>query len=185
MVTIMASEIAVRYAQGLFELTEEMNTVKKTKEEVEALQKVLADNPDVELFFRAVKVTKQEKRNFIDQVFGKTCSHELVSFLKLLIDKGRIYCLDEILDDYVQMADEKLGIVRAVVSFARPLDEKQMEQIRTALEKKMGRTVILTNRTDPSLIAGIKVTVGNRVTDITMATKIETMRNALLKGGQA
>ena len=60
-----------------------------------------------------------------------------------------------------------------------------MEQIRTALEKKMGRTVILTNRTDPSLIAGIKVTVGNRVTDITMATKIETMRNALLKGGQA
>ena len=83
------------------------------------------------------------------------------------------------------MADEKLGIVRAVVSSARPLDEKQMEQIRTALEKKMGRTVILTNRTDPSLIAGIKVTVGNRVTDITMATKIETMRNALLKGGQA
>lgn len=185
MVTIMASEIAVRYAQGLFELTGEMNTVKKTKEEVEALQKVLADNPDVEMFFRAVKVTKQEKRNFIDQVFGKTCSHELVSFLKLLIDKGRIYCLDEILDAYVQMADEKLGIVRAVVSSARPLDEKQMEQIRTALEKKMGRTVILTNRTDPSLIAGIKVTVGNRVTDITMATKIETMRNALLKGGQA
>ena len=45
--------------------------------------------------------------------------------------------------------------------------------------------MILTNRTDPSLIAGIKVTVGNRVTDITMATKIETMRNALLKGGQA
>ena len=35
MVTIMASEIAVRYAQGLFELTEEMNTVKKTKEEVD------------------------------------------------------------------------------------------------------------------------------------------------------
>ena len=99
--------------------------------------------------------------------------------------RDRIYCLDEILDAYVQMADEKLGIVRAVVSSARPLDEKQMEQIRTALEKKMGRTVILTNRTDPSLIAGIKVTVGNRVTDITMATKIETMRNALLKGGQA
>lgn len=185
MVTIMASEIAVRYAQGLFELTEEMNTVKKTKEEVEALQKVLADNPDVELFFRAVKVTKQEKRNFIDQVFEKTRSHELVSFMKLLIDKGRIYYLEEILDAYVEMADEKLGIVRAVVSSARPLNQKQMDEIQKALEKKLSKKVILTNRTDTSLIAGIKVSVGNNVTDITMATKIETMRNALLKGGQA
>ena len=104
----MTSEIAVRSAQGLFEMSKEMNKVKQTKQEVETLQKVLSDNPEVELFFRAVKVTKQEKRNFIDQVFGKTCSHELVSFLKLLIDKGRIYCLDEILDAYVQMADEKL-----------------------------------------------------------------------------
>ena len=185
MVTIMASEIAVRYAQGLFELSEEMNTVKQTKQEVETLQKVLSANPEVALFFRAVKVTKQEKRDFIDQVFGKTCSHELVSFLKLLIYKGRINCLYEILDAYVMMADEKLGIVRAVVSSARPLDEKQMEQIRKALEKNENRTVILSNRTDPSLIAGIKVTVVNRVTDITMATKIETMRHALLKGGQA
>lgn len=185
MVTIMASEIAVRYAQGLFELSEEMNTVKQTKQEVETLQKVISDNPEVELFFRAVKVTKQEKRNFIDQVFGKMCSHELVSFLKLLIDKGRMNCLHEILDAYLEMADEKLGIVRAVVSSARPLNEKQMDQIRKALEKKMNQTVILSNRTDPSLIAGIKVTVGNRVTDITMATKIETMKNALLKGGQA
>lgn len=185
MVMAMASEIAVRYAQGLFELTEEMNTVKQTKDEVETLQKVFAENPDVEVFFRAVKVTKQEKRDFIDQVFSKTCSHEIVNFMKLLIDKGRMYCLDEILDAYVELADEKLGIVRAVVSSARELKSSELKQIQTALEKRTSKQVVLVNRTDPSLIAGIKVTVGNQVTDITMATKIETMRNTLLKGGHA
>lgn len=181
----MANEIAVRYAQGLFELNEEMNTVEQTKKEVENLIEVLNGNPDVELFFRAVKVTKEEKRNFIDAVFSKTCSHELVNFMKLLIDKGRMYCLDEILEAYMELADEKLGILRAEVTSARKLSEKDLETIRKTLEKRTSKKVVLVNRTDPSLIAGIRVTTGNTVTDISMATRIETMRNALLKGGQA
>lgn len=182
---MMASEIAERYAQGLFELTVEENSVESTKQEVEELLSVTEENPDIQLFFQAVKVAKTEKKNFIDKVFTKMCSHDVVNFLKLLVDKGRISYLEEILNSYVELADEKLGIVRAVVSSAKPLEKEDLTKIQNSLEKKTGKSVILKNRIDPSLIAGIKVTVGNKVTDITLATKIETMRNALLKGGQA
>ena len=163
----MANELAERYAQGLFELTVEENSVEQTKKEAEDLLSVLSVN------------------DFVDRIFSKSFSHDFVNFLKLLIDKGRIGCLEDILKAYVVLADEKLGIERAVVTSARPLSEEHLQEIKKTLAAKTGKKILLKNTVDPSLIAGIRVTVGNKVTDITMATKIESMRNALLKGGQA
>jgi F-type H+-transporting ATPase subunit delta len=60
-----------------------------------------------------------------------------------------------------------------------------MNRIRKALEQKTGAKIVLENRIDPKVIAGIKVTVGNSVTDVTMKSKIDDMKQTLLKGGQA
>jgi F0F1-type ATP synthase delta subunit len=81
--------------------------------------------------------------------------------------------------------DDELGIATAVVESARALKAEDIERIRLALVKKTGREIIMTTKINPELIAGIKVTVGNNVTDITMKTKIDSMKEALLKGGQA
>ena len=59
-----------------------------------------------------------------------------------------------------------------------------MNTIGNTLVSKTNKRIILENVVDPSIIAGIKVTVGNTVTDVTMKTKIDRMRNTLLKGGQ-
>ena len=72
-----------------------------------------------------------------------------------------------------------------LVESARELKAEDLERIRKALEKKTGRTISLRTKINPDLIAGIKVTVGSNVTDVTMKTKIEAMKEALLKGGQA
>jgi len=72
-----------------------------------------------------------------------------------------------------------------VVESARELKAEDIERIRLALVKKTGREIIMTTKINPEVIAGIKVTVGNNVTDITMKTKIDSMKEALLKGGQA
>ena len=55
----MVNEIAERYGQGLFELATENNTVREKKEQCESLLKILKENNEVELFLRAVKITKE------------------------------------------------------------------------------------------------------------------------------
>ena len=59
----MVNEIAERYGQGLFELATENNTVREKKQQCESLLKILKENNEVELFLRAVKITKEEKKN--------------------------------------------------------------------------------------------------------------------------
>ena len=103
--------------------------------------------------------------------------------MKLLIDKGRIYSLKDILKAIVHKANDELGIQEALVYSARKLQDTDLERIRKALETKTGRTVVLKNRIDESLIAVIKVVVGNNVTDVTMKHKLEEMKASLLKGG--
>ncbi len=181
----MTNEVAERYAQGLFELAKENGTVNEKKEQVEALQKVLDENPDFLLFLQAVKITKDEKKKFIREVFAQYLDRDMVSFIQLLVDKDRSWNLSEMLDEYLKRANEELGIETAIVASARPLAEEDLEKIRKALEKKTGKTIILRNKIDPSVLAGIKVIVGNNVTDVTMKTRIENMRKALLEGGMA
>jgi F-type H+-transporting ATPase subunit delta len=181
----MANEVAERYAQGLFELARETDTIREKKEQAALILKALAENPELSVFLRAVKVTKDEKKNLIASVFAEAADTDTINLIKLLIDKGRIGYFREIFQEFVRLADDELGIATAVVESARELKAEDIERIRLALVKKTGREIIMTTKINPELIAGIKVTVGNNVTDITMKTKIDSMKEALLKGGQA
>jgi len=181
----MVNEVAERYAQGLFELARETDTIREKKEQAALILKALAENPELSVFLRAVKVTKDEKKNLIASVFADAADTDTINLIKLLIDKGRIGYFREIFQEYVRLADDELGIATAVVESARELKAEDIERIRLALVKKTGREIIMTTKINPELIAGIKVTVGNNVTDITMKTKIDSMKEALLKGGQA
>ena len=181
----MANEIAERYSQGLYELARETGTVEEKKEQAEVILNVLNTEPDFKVFLRAVKITKAEKRNFIDTVFQKYLDTHILNFLKLLIDKGRSGYMAEILKGYIVLADRELGISHAVVESARPLAEADLEQVRLALEKRTGNKIRIENRIVPDLIAGIKVITDSQVTDVTMKSKIDGMKKALLKGGRA
>ncbi len=181
----MLNEVAERYGQGLLELAIENNTVKEKKEQAQLILQLMEENSDIALFFTAVKITKEQKKEFIETAFAKVADTDIRNLMKLLIDRGRSFYVKQVMQSYVERADEHLGILNATVTSARALHPADMKRIQEVLEKKYQKQVNLRNIVDASLIAGIKVVVGNNVTDISMKTKIEDMKQALLKGGLA
>jgi F-type H+-transporting ATPase subunit delta len=130
----------------------------------------------------AVQIPSSEKKAAIDRMF-QDFTVEMRNFLKLLIDKDRTYYLKEILKLFITRCNEELNIETAVVSSARKLSQEDMAKIREALKKKTGKEILLKNVVDESLIAGIKVTCGSMVTDVTTAYRINEMKELLLRGG--
>ncbi len=179
----MANEVAERYARGLFELALEDGTVETKSDQAQGLLEVIHINDDLQTLLHAVKITKAEKKAIVESVFADSFDADMIRFLKLLIDKGRIGSLKEILHEYVKLANEELGIEEAVVWSARKLKDEDIERIKASLVKKRGKKILITNKIDPKLIAGIKVTVGNNVTDATMKHRIDSMKESMLKGG--
>ncbi len=181
----MISEAAKRYGEGLFELAIETSTVENKKEQMENLLEVLEESDDLTTFFRAVMVSREEKIQFIEDTFKDVFDHDMCNFLKLLVDKDRTYYLKEISEAFIAMCNDYLGIERAVVFSARPLAAEDAAKIKDALEKKTGKKIVLKNKKDPKLIAGIKVQTGNSIMDISVQKKIEDMKHEILKGGLA
>jgi F-type H+-transporting ATPase subunit delta len=180
----MASEAAERYAGGLFALAKENGTIAEKKKQAEELSEALDQSDDLLMFLRAVKVTPEEKKKAIDEMFQDVLDHDFRSFLKLLVDKDRTYYLKEILNCFEDECNEALGLQKAEVISARPLAEEDLKRIQDVLEKKTGRKILLKKTINPSLIAGMKVKVGNEVIDVSMKSRIENMKEAILKGGR-
>ena len=181
----MISEVAERYGYGLFLVAKESDTVLSKQEQCEVLLEALKQSEDLLVFLKAVKIKAEEKKDYLESMFFNVLDKEMINFLKLLVDKDRTYYLKEILQMYIDLADDELGIQKATVQSAKPLSESDLNQIQTALEKKTGKKIVLKNTVKPELIAGIKVIVGNSVTDSTLKNKMDTLKQILLKGGRA
>lgn len=181
----MINEVADRYSEGLFLLAKESDDISNKKKQALGLLKVFEETPDLALFFKAVKVSAEEKKALICKVFGNKIDEDLLHFLELLVDKDRMGYVQEILREYVRKINDDLSIKKAIVYSVRPLEESDLTKIKEALNKKHNCLVELENKLDPGLIAGIKVVMENQVTDISMKNKIDSLKESLLKGGLA
>lgn len=181
----MKNEVASRYSEALFELAKENGTLNEKKEQAQSLLSVISSNEEFKLFLSAIKISNTTKKEMIDTIFKEYLDEDMIHFLKLLLDKNRTYYLSSILENFISLANEELGIVTGTVQSARPLKNEDMQKIKNALETKLKKKVSLENKINPSLIAGIKVTVGNTVTDVTVKRQMDEMKKTLLKGGLA
>ena len=62
---------------------------------------------------------------------------------------------------------------------AFPLDAAQQASLAKVLEKRFGRQLKVSVAVDPSLIGGVRVTVGDEVLDTSVVARLEQMRAAL------
>ena len=62
---------------------------------------------------------------------------------------------------------------------AVPLTEAQREALRDKLSAKLGKTILLENRIDPSVLGGVKLRYQGRELDGTAAGRLSSLRRAL------
>ena len=177
----MASQVAERYGQALFELAKESGELVRWGQQARGLAAVVEENPRLLDFFNAVKISAEEKKQMVNTLFAGQVDSMLVHFLDLLIDKKRTKHTVEILRQFISLENAERGVAEGVVYSARKLAKEDVARIEKAMAKRQGQNLELTNRVDPRLISGIKVVIGNEVIDGSMKSKIESLKSELLK----
>ncbi len=69
--------------------------------------------------------------------------------------------------------------MRAEVIAAIPVDDALEKRIRDSLRKQLGSDVETTVRTDPSIIGGLVIRIGDRVIDDSLRTHLQQLQAAL------
>ena len=177
----MASQVAERYGEALFELAKESGELVRWGQQARCLAAVVKEKPQLLDFFNAVKISAEEKKQMVNTLFAGQVDNMLVHFLDLLIDKKRTKHTVEILRQFISLENAERGVAEGVVYSARKLAKEDVARIEQAMAKRQGQNLELTNRVDPRLISGIKVVIGNEVIDGSMKSKIESLKSELLK----
>lgn len=103
----------------------------------------------------------------------------VANLLRLLLDRSRIGILSDIAESYRNLLDDHLGVARATVYSAVDLDGAAVARLRVLLQRKVGRKIELTAKTEPKVIGGMRIHVGSKVYDATIANHLKRLREDL------
>lgn len=175
----MANEtVARRYAQAIFELAQESNKVDAVLRDLETVVTTIHSDETVRRFFRAPIIDKKEKGEILGKAFAKLDPTALNSVL-LLVRKRRESLLEPIVEQYRLLQQVARNAQSLKISSARELSKAELDALVTRLGKLYNTQFDVTQVVDPSLIGGIRITMGDRRIDGSVSGKLEELARTL------
>lgn len=178
----MAKLISGTYGEALFELAVEEDRLDLLAEEIQMLRRILAENEDLEKLMNHPKISKDEKRQVMENIFKERISEELMGLLSIIITKDRYRELDAVLEYFLNRVKEVKGIGVAYVTTVSGLSDVQKEQIVSKLLATTGyQQMEMHYQEDKDLIGGMVIRIGDRIVDSSIRTKLEELQKQLMK----
>lgn len=175
----MIDIIANRYAEALFELSEEENITKEIYNELNNVVDIVKNNKDLDNALKSPLVAKAEKVQLIETLFNTKINNNLKNFLKILVEKGRISSLKSIELTFKELLNDKHNIIEGTVISAIALTDEKVKELEEKLSKKYNKNVTLENKVDESILGGVLVRLGNTQIDGSVKTRLDNIKDQL------
>jgi F-type H+-transporting ATPase subunit delta len=172
-----ASSLARRYAEAYFELAREAKDIAGWRAELAAVVDALSSERVAPALANPQLSLAERTRLGLKLLDGATDPAR--NLARLLIERHRLGLLPGILSHFDALADREAGIVRAEVTAAIAVDARLEREISDALAKKIGKSVQTTVLSDPSIVGGLVIRIGDRVIDDSVRTHLQQLQAAL------
>jgi F-type H+-transporting ATPase subunit delta len=177
------TELARRYAEALIGAAEKEGGVDPVLEELAEIDKdVLKAFPHFAELIASPRVSTAHKDQVLTDVFGERASSLVLRFLRVLNRHERLGMLTVVGREARAIWDQRHRRVPVHVRTAFALDEKQLQTLRDRLAALTGATPVLLVSTDPDLIGGLVVQVGDHRYDASVKNRLAQLRQRLIEG---
>jgi len=177
---MVSSSAAKRYAQALFDLTREEDTLALVREDILSLGGLIRDHADFATYVADPTIPEGQREEAIDQLFAEKAHPTTLRLLKLLNRKGRFAELGAVCQVFEEMICDHLGILKVKITAAHDLSLEQLDNMKTRLGACHGKEIEAAVETDLSLVGGFKVQVGDHIRDYSIATKLENFKQRVI-----
>ncbi len=175
------SRVAKRYAAALFEGAKDQKLLETVEKELDFLNKTYYEEKTFRQLIDSPVISNAEKIKAIQALFGEKLHPYVLNFLILLIRKNRESLLPGIVAYYGEFLDEYRGIVRGTVYTVVEMTSEQLKALNEKLNNMTGKTVVLTQKVDTSLVGGFIVQIKDTVIDNSLRHQLEKLKERLVE----
>ena len=175
----MTNAMAAVYADALYELCAENGVCDEVLAQTKTVSQALKDNKDFIRVLDAPAITKDEKISLLDGIFSNNVHRYLLNCMKVMVKRGDGAALPGTLAEFEKRYNRANNIEKAVAVTAVPMSEAQSEKLRAKLRQVTGKTILLENRVDESLIGGVILEMDEKQYDDSIKSKLAALNKQL------
>ena len=166
------------YAEALFDVVKEKGKLDAVRDELAQFAVALDRDQDLQVFFFSPYFSSAEKTSGLKRAVSGA-DPELLNFLELLIEKGRMPEVFRIRRQFDELWKKENRRIDVTVTSAVELDPLVVEKVGEEIERQTGQKVDLASRVDAEILGGIVLQVGNKVLDASIRSRLEKLRKSV------
>lgn len=169
---------STRYANALLDLSIEKNQLEKVYQDIVTLKATCEGSRELVNLLNSPIVKENKKKQALTAVFGSSFDELSINYINLLVSKNRESLLPTIAEQFIKAYESHKNILTVEVTSAIKLDEAQKNKV-LSLVKHDGE-INLVEKTDPALIGGFIVRMGDKQIDASIAKKFKDLRKEII-----
>jgi F-type H+-transporting ATPase subunit delta len=177
----MPMVIANRYARALADVLAAGGDYRTVLAELEDFERAYRENPELREVFVSPAVALPQKVKVLEAI-GQRLGESPVTlnFLRVLLANYRMPLLEEAVQAYRKIANDREGIVQVTITSASELSEAERESVAARFRQLTGKQVELDFRIDNGLLGGMMAQIGSTVYDGSVRGSLARIREQLM-----
>lgn len=163
-----------RYAQAVFQIM-----VEKWQASLNEVSAAVARDASLASLLNDAGKDGATKVAALDAAMPAGLPAEVANFVKLLAQEGDFSLLPQVSAALSQTASGRSGPTKADIVSAIELSAEEQAELRRKLAQEHGDGLVYTFSVDPSLLGGLRVRVGDKLIDTSVATRLAGLRESL------
>jgi F-type H+-transporting ATPase subunit delta len=175
------SALTSRYARAFVDVVLSARLdADKTLQELHTIAATVQSSLELRRVWESPAIAAEQKRALLDAIVKREAiSRPVRNFIAVLIDHRRINLLDQVIKDFEQELNQRLGFAEAEIASARDLSDSERRALELQVEKLTGKKVRARYSQDSSLLGGAIVKLGSTIYDGSVKGQLERIREQL------
>jgi len=178
---VKKNEIARQYSKALYEIGLDDDNLVKLLEEFKELWELINNNEDLKEALFHQRFLVDEKLNMFKKIFSDQLTEDMYKFMMVLIEKRRIYFLENILEEFRKLVYKHENIIIVKVTTAVEISEAMRDKLKDKLNQFVDKKIEMKVKCDTDIIGGMIIKIGDYLIDGSIKSKLESLKDQIKK----
>ena len=165
--------LPARYANATYVAASKAGALDQIEKELDSLAASAVSSPKFAMFLQNPLISRDLKTHVVESL--DKLSPVTRNLLTTMAGNARLSELPKVVATFTQLMKAKRGQVDAKIISSEPLSAAMLKEVQAAMQSQVaaGKSVIIEQVTDPSIVGGLQVQIGDQFLDLSIKSRIE------------